>query len=52
MLFTYSHGVKADYVGGDLTKVPDVQKMCAEIDSMCPDGIDILVNNAGKSILT
>ena len=50
--FNYSkHGVKVDYIGGDLNKVSDIETMCEEIHKLYPNGIDILMNNAGNHLL-
>jgi len=44
------HGMRADYVSADLSKVADIEALWSEVTRLYPDGIDILVNNAGIQI--
>lgn len=47
MVFTFSFGVRVDYVPADLTKLEEIEALCQNILNIYPQGIDILVNNAG-----
>lgn len=47
MVFTFSFGVRVDYVAADLTKLEEIEALCQNILNIYPQGIDILVNNAG-----
>ncbi|XP_041348303.1 D-beta-hydroxybutyrate dehydrogenase-like isoform X2 [Gigantopelta aegis] len=42
---TYS--VRAEFVGADLSKVPEIEDLHEAILKLFPEGLDILVNNAG-----
>ncbi|KAI0216270.1 D-beta-hydroxybutyrate dehydrogenase [Lamellibrachia satsuma] len=46
-----SLNVRAEYVGGDLGHLSDIERLCQESIKMFPGGVDILVNNAGFNVV-
>jgi short-subunit dehydrogenase len=46
--FFRRHGVRADYIPADLSKLVDIETLWSEVKRLHPAGIDILLNNAGR----